>query len=681
VVAVADAIRAGEVAGATKPDSVRRQITRRLSRLHPATQTLAKAASVLGDEAALTDAVQLAGLRPDEGRAAADELVAAHVLTSTDPIMFAHRIVRMTIHDLLAPRKRTAFHAHAAKVLAANRTDPEVVAEHLLLAGPPRDAWSVSALQEAGRSAARKGAPAAAVRYLRSALDAADAADPPPELLVDLCLAEASAGEATSLARFEQALQHIREPGRRADALYSLGQTLYRFGRYTDAGTVFRRGAALFEDGDRQVRLRFEAAAFGAEYHLPPEQHGPLSAADGTGPGDRAVLAVHSLRECLTSPPASIGADLATRALQDGMLLAELTSRSPVVSLAVLALLHSGRLVEAHEAADAVVTDARGRGAPMAYAEASLCRALVLLARGRITEAAVDAQMALDRMGWHAHARTAAATLANCIERGELTEAASVLDRVEEIPPPVDVPGVDAYVYLARGRLHLGLRDIEAARKDLVAAEEALQVFGDANPSALPWRSLAGVIAHLGGDQPRANVLIQEEIRLAQSYEVPIALGVALRRRAMTERGQQALDTLRQAIAALETTEAKLELAHAHAGLGRGLRRAGQRVEARHHLTIGLDLAHRCGASGLEAEIRQELAAAGARPRRPALSGVESLTPTELRVAQLAAQGGSNRDIAEIIFVSRNTVAWHLRNVYRKLQIDSREQLARVVEA
>jgi ATP/maltotriose-dependent transcriptional regulator MalT len=252
--------------------------------------------------------------------------------------------------------------------------------------------------------------------------------------------------------------------------------------------------------------------------------------------------------------------------------------------------------------------------------------------------------MALDRMGSHAHARTAAATLANCmIERRELAEAASVLDKVEEIPPPVDVPGVDAYVHLARGRLHLGLRDIEAARKALVAAEEALQVFGDANPSALPWRSLAGV---------------------------------ALRRRAMTERGEDALETLRQAIATLETTEAKLELAHAHSGLGQGLRRAGQRVAARHHLTIGLDLAHRCGASGLDADVRQELAAAGARPRRPALCGVESLTPTELRVAELAAQGGSNRYIAETIFVSRNTVAWHLRNVYRKLQIDSREQLS-----
>ena len=177
-------------------------------------------------------------------------------------------------------------------------------------------------------------------------------------------------------------MQHIREPEQRADALYSLGQTLYRFGRYAEAGTVFRQGAALFEDGDRQVRLSFEAAAFGAEYHLPPEQHGPLSAADGTGPGDRAVLAVHALRKCLMSPPASAGADMAIRALRDGALLAELTSRSPVVSLAVLALLHSGRLVEAHEAADAVVADARARGAPMAYAEASLVRALVLLGAG-----------------------------------------------------------------------------------------------------------------------------------------------------------------------------------------------------------------------------------------------------------------------------------------------------------
>ena len=67
--------------------------------------------------------------------------------------------------------------------------------------------------------------------------------------------------------------------------------------------------------------------------------------------------------------------------------------------------------------------------------------------------------------------------------------------------------------------------------------------------------------------------------------------------------------------------------------------------------------------------------AAGGRPRRAAVTGVESLTPTELRVAQFAAEGLSNREIAEKTFVSKNTVGWHLGNVYRKLQVDSREQL------
>ena len=129
----------------------------------------------------------------------------------------------------------------------------------------------------------------------------------------------------------------------------------------------------------------------------------------------------------------------------------------------------------------------------------------------------------------------------------------------------------------------------------------------------------------------------------------------------------------------LQSTEASLELARAHAGLGRGLRRAGQRVEARAQLGIGLDLAHRCGATGVEADIREELAAAGGRPRRSALTGVESLTPTELRVAQLAAQGMSNSGIAEQTFVSRTTVAWHLRNIYRKLAIESREQLLSLI--
>ncbi len=406
------------------------------------------------------------------------------------------------------------------------------------------------------RSAARKGAPAAAVRYLRRALDVADSADPPPEVLVDLCLAEASAGEFTSFARFAQALQHIPEPEQRADALFSLGQTLYRFGLYTDAGTVFRRGAALFEDGDPQVRLRFEAAAFGAEYHLPPEQHGPLSAADGTGP---AIARFSPFMPCANASWCRLRVRapiLAIRALLDGR--CSPSSPREVPSSASPSLRCCIRVVWSRLTRPPTPSwlDARDRGAPMAYAEASLVRALVLLARGRCHRRRGRCPDGAGPHGMACTRSTAAATLANCmIERRELTEAASVLDSVQEIPPPVDVPGVDAYVYLARSRLHLGLRDIEAARKiskqprrhcRCSATPTRLRFRGDHSPALSPTLALT---------LTRGNVLIQEEIRLAQRYEVPIALCVALRLRAITERGQEALYTLRQAIASLESTE------------------------------------------------------------------------------------------------------------------------------
>jgi DNA-binding CsgD family transcriptional regulator/tetratricopeptide (TPR) repeat protein len=677
VLAVADGIRDGENLELTTPESVRRRVARRLARLDPAALELAKAASVLGDDIALRDGTRLAGLNPDRGRAAGEELVRGHFLQSADPITFTHRIVGMAVYSLLGPDERLALHLKSAKLLAANQAEPEVVAEHLLMSGPNKAPWALEALHEAGRAAARKGAPAAALRYLRHAVDVADTGELAARVLIDVGLAEAAAGEPTSLDRFEQALDLMSEPMERAEALYSFGGTLYRFGRYADARVAFRRGAQLFEGGNQQLRLRFEGAALSAETHLTPTGRGPEGVVDGDGPGTRAILAVQALRASLITPPASRAADLATRALSDGALLAEQGSEGPSVNLAVLALLQCGHLIEAHDAADATLDDARERGAHLAFAEASLVRALVLYARGRVIDAAADAQAALDGMRHEddSNAQSVLATLVHCmIERGDLTEAANVLGAAGGQLAPT--PAINAYVCLARGRMHLRLGDLDTARKDLDAAENAMVGLGATNPTMLAWRSLAGVIAHLGGDEARAADLIQEEIRLARSFDVPIALGIALRRRALTETGDRALASLREASITLDATEAKLELAYANAGLGRGLRRAGQRVEAREHLGTGLDLAHRCGATGLETEIREELVAAGGRPRRPAVSGVDSLTPTELRVAHFAARGMSNRDIAEQTFVSRSTVAWHLHNVYRKLHVESREQLA-----
>ena len=431
--------------------------------------------------------------------------------------------------------------------------------------------------------------------------------------------------------------------------------------------------------------MRFHGAAAGAEFfittpaqRMQPEIIRPDDLADG--PGTRVVLAMKSLQEAVSVPPAQWAGYLAMRALGDGALLAEQTSQGPGVNLAVQALLYAGRLSEAQDAADAAVRDARERGALLAHVEASYVRALVFDARGRITEAAADAQAALDGLDWrwHDHRQRAVAILLHCmVERDELNEAARLIERADqELPVPI-AQGIFALLHLARGRVHLRLRNYDAARQEVEAAANAVADYGPVNPAAFPWRSLAGEIAHFSGDHERARSLIDEEVALAQLFDVPIGLGIALRRRAITETGDQALDTLQQAVAALEGTEARLELARTHAALGSALRRAGQRVSARSHLQKGLDLAHRGGATGVETQLRDELTAAGGRPRRSAVTGVESLTPTELRVAELGAEGLSNRQIAELIFVSRNTIAWHLRNIYRKLQVESREQISR----
>jgi DNA-binding NarL/FixJ family response regulator len=132
---------------------------------------------------------------------------------------------------------------------------------------------------------------------------------------------------------------------------------------------------------------------------------------------------------------------------------------------------------------------------------------------------------------------------------------------------------------------------------------------------------------------------------------------------------------LRDAAGLLAQAPAPVELARALLELGAALRREGHRVEARDHLRRGLELAHRAGATPLAARVREELVGAGGRPRKPIFTGVEALTASELRVARLAADGQTNRQIAEALFVTQRTVETHLRHVFQKLDIAGREQL------
>jgi DNA-binding NarL/FixJ family response regulator len=139
--------------------------------------------------------------------------------------------------------------------------------------------------------------------------------------------------------------------------------------------------------------------------------------------------------------------------------------------------------------------------------------------------------------------------------------------------------------------------------------------------------------------------------------------------------GADRLAALEEAVAVLDGSPALLVRAEALAHLGAARRRARQRADARTPLREALELARRCGAVGLAKTAFDELAATGERVRRYTPIGVESLTPSQRRVAELAASGMTNREIAQALFLTVKTIESHLAAAYDKLGIRSRREL------
>jgi DNA-binding CsgD family transcriptional regulator len=189
------------------------------------------------------------------------------------------------------------------------------------------------------------------------------------------------------------------------------------------------------------------------------------------------------------------------------------------------------------------------------------------------------------------------------------------------------------------------------------------------------WRSLAAQAQFALGRSDEALELMREDVRLARSWGAPRCLGRALRILGTLEGGEAGFEHLREAVSLLESSPAQLEHAHALTDLGAALRRDNHRQEAREPLRQALELAHRCSATPLAERAQGELLATGARPRRRALSGVDALTPSERRIAAMAAEGLSNREIAQDLFLTPRTVEFHLSNSFRKLDISARTQL------
>jgi DNA-binding CsgD family transcriptional regulator len=299
--------------------------------------------------------------------------------------------------------------------------------------------------------------------------------------------------------------------------------------------------------------------------------------------------------------------------------------------------------------------------------------------RGDLAEAEAEGREAFAAAeAWGVTTRASvylAAILAEALmEQGKLDEAGAALERSGfDEPLPKDARLL--FLPNVRARLRMLNGDVVGGLEDMLDAGGRSDALGSRNPAFMAWRSQAALALLQLGDQDEARRLAAEELELARIWGAPRALGAALRAAGLAEGGARGLGLLEEAVEVLTNSSAKLEHAKARTELGAALRRANRRSEAREQLRRAVELATICGARPLAARANTELRATGARPRRIALSGVESLTPSERRVAQMAAEGPTNREIAQALFVTSKTVEIHLSSVYRKLEISSRSQL------
>jgi DNA-binding CsgD family transcriptional regulator len=252
--------------------------------------------------------------------------------------------------------------------------------------------------------------------------------------------------------------------------------------------------------------------------------------------------------------------------------------------------------------------------------------------------------------------------------------AASAVWQATERPDYMTNWGDDPLLF-HRGRLRLAMGKPHEGLADLLECGRRLAAWKLVNPAIIPWRSATAVTLARLGEPQRARDLVEEELSYARQFGTARPQGVALRAAGLVEGDERGTDLLREAVDVLRRSPARLELARVQCDLGASLRRGGHRHDAIQPLREALDGAVRCGAVLLAERSRAELVAAGATPRREALRGRNALTASELRVAEMAAEGMTNREIAQGLFVTLRTVETHLTHAYRKLDIHARAEL------
>jgi DNA-binding CsgD family transcriptional regulator len=670
------------------PRGVANAVLLRLARLAPPAAALARALSTLGDGARIGDARRLGGLADTELEAATSALVSAGVVESGGTVRFTHPVVRSAIYDDLSPAERERMHHAAASILRERGAPAGQIAAHVMHTEPAGDPETVALLRDAARDALALGDAAGAAALFSRALNEPPADSDRAAVVLELGQALARAGAPEAIDPLSEIVENGADADAIAAAAIELSGILFFGGRSAEGAAILRRAQERLPAGE-PAREQLEVALLGLSSTSASARReaGAAFAAlrDPGGPAhdmlQATTLATLAMEEVLNLGSASAAADLAERAIAAG-LPADPHRGENWALLALGALGVADGLDAALRGADDILARARERGAALTVVTISSLRALIALRRGDLAAAQADAQAAIelapDLLGARFLVLAVSAAVLAGLDADETPDSLRRLIARTGVRYDAEFTSSSQLRY-ASGVLRAAAGNHEAAIEELrgCALEDA--AFGGENPAMLAWRSAAALsLAELGrhGD---ARILAADELRRAQSFGAPRAIGIALRAKALVGPPADRLDGLAAALGVLAPSQARLEHARVLLDLGAAHRAAGQRTAAREPLLEGLALAARCGAKALERTARAELAAIGVRPRSTDRSGADSLTPSERRVVELAAAGGTNRAIAQALFVTEKTVETHLGRAFRKLDVSSRRQLPDVL--
>ncbi|MBB5808245.1 DNA-binding NarL/FixJ family response regulator [Saccharothrix ecbatanensis] len=643
-----------------------------------------RAAAVLGEDATVDRLAAMAGVEPRSGLRIIDGLVRLHVFRDDYPLGFVHPYLRNSVLADVPVATRAADHARAAVLLRDAGAPDERIAEHLREAPAVPLPWGVEILRRAAREAIYDDRLDAAQDYLERALEERLSSDERLAVQLELVHVTFLVDQEAGMARLRDALAHAD------DARSAAGQAvtmLLRLCSGPEARLAVSIGLQLAsrltsQEHDESWELRVMAylASAGNDVALALRASMFTDELESEVPHSPRLRQVHSAF-------LSLGHALRGESAEDALRYAAEALEGERVDVFVQPFVFTVStcfMADAPELSDRFRRMIGSETEPHDYhlrkgTVVSMAHGMDFLARGDLVRAKTFLKWQLrlfDELGSVAVCPMAilcAARLAEVlVDLGRFEEARDLVARYGFADDLPELFQHNLTLY-ARGKLKLALDDPRGALADLLECGRRLGASKIDSPAILPWRAPA-VRAHLAlGRREAAVRLAAEDLARAKRWGTPRAMGTALISVGLTADDDAATRALAKAVEYLTESVARLLHAEALLELGAQLRRRGRAERAIPHLRQAVELSARCESKPLIRRAAEEL-----RACEPATAHgtVHGLTKQETRVAGMAAQGLTNRQIAEALFLTRRTVELHLSGAYRKLGIAGRADLA-----